>query len=193
ASDGSVAPGADRQFLNSTMDTLRTLAVETDGRAIVNRNDLVGGMRQIVRDVSAYYLLGYSSTNAPSDGKFHDITVRVKRRGVQVRSRKGYWALTHEEVARSLAPPRPALPPAVKAALASVENTTAAAARSRSIRTWIGTSRGENGKTKVTFVWEPLPRQLGERPASSDQPARVSGMAVGADGSPIFRGRLPDA
>ena len=41
ASDGSVAPGTDRLFLNSTMDTLRTLAVETDGRAIVNRNDLV--------------------------------------------------------------------------------------------------------------------------------------------------------
>jgi VWFA-related protein len=194
ASDGSIAPGSDRQFLNSTMDTLRTLAVESDGRAIVNRNDLVGGMKQIVRDVSAYYLLGYSSTNAPSDGKFHEIKVKVRRPGVQVRSRKGYWALTHEEVARSLAPPKPALPPAVKSALANVENTTSAAARSRSIRTWIGTSRGENGKTKVTFVWEPLPRQPGDRSSgSSDSPARVSVMAVGADGSPIFRGRVPDA
>jgi VWFA-related protein len=193
-SDGNVDPTTDRQYLNQTTDTLRTLAVETDGRAIVNRNDLVGGMRQIVRDVSAYYLIGYSSTVAPSDGKFHEIKVRVKKPGVQVRSRKGYWALTREEVARSLAPPKPALPPAVKSALANVENTTAAAARSRSIRTWIGTSRGENGKTKVTFVWEPLPRQPGDRASvSSDQPARVSVMAVAADGSPIFRGRVPDA
>ncbi|MGH9203693.1 MAG: VWA domain-containing protein, partial [Vicinamibacterales bacterium] len=78
--------------LNSTMDTLRTLAENTDGRAIVNRNDLAAGMKQIIRDSSAYYLLGYNSTQAPQDGKFHEIKVRVKRSGVQVRARKGYWA-----------------------------------------------------------------------------------------------------
>jgi VWFA-related protein len=192
ASDGSIGPNTDRQFLNATMDTLRTLAVDTDGRAIINRNDLVGGMKQIVRDVSAYYLLGYSSTIAPSDGKFHEIKVKVKRPGVQVRARKGYWALTHEEVVRSLAPPKPALPPAVKSALANVDNTSVAS-KSRAIRTWIGTTRGENGKTKVTFVWDPMPRPPGDRSAASDQPARVSVMAVATDGSPIFRGRTPDA
>ena len=47
-SDGNVNPQTDRVYLNQTMDTLRTLAVETDGRAIVNRNDLAGGMKQIV-------------------------------------------------------------------------------------------------------------------------------------------------
>ena len=51
-------------------------------------------MKQIMRDSSAYYLLGYNSSEAPTDGKFHDIRVRVKRPGVQVRARKGYWALT---------------------------------------------------------------------------------------------------
>jgi hypothetical protein len=191
-SDGNVDPGTDRAYLNQTTDTLRTLAVETDGRAIVNRNDLVGGMKQIVRDVSAYYLLGYSSTNAPADGKFHEIKVKVKRPGVQVRGRKGYWALTREELARSMAAPKPELPSAVKSALANVANS-AASARSRSIRTWIGTTRGENGKTKVTFVWEPVARLPGDRLATSDQPARVSVMAVATDGSPIFRGRVPDA
>src|SRR5262249_62095609 len=94
---------------------------------------------------------------------------------------------------RSIAPPKPGPPAAVKSALANVENS-AVAARSRSIRTWIGTSRGENGKTKVTFVWEPLPRQPGDRPSgSSEQPSRVSLMAVATDGAPIFRGRVPAA
>ena len=46
-------------------------------------------MKQIVRDSSAYYLLGYNSTQAPSDGKFHEIKVQVKRPGVQVRARRG--------------------------------------------------------------------------------------------------------
>ena len=70
------------------------LADNTDGRAIVNRNDLAVGMKQIIRDASGYYLLGYNSTQAPTDGKFHEIEVNVKRRGVDVRARKGYWAYT---------------------------------------------------------------------------------------------------
>ena len=87
--------------LQMTQDTLRSLADETDGRAIVNRNDLAPGLAQIVRDSSAYYLLGYNSTQAPTDGKFHEIKVRVKRRGVDVRARKGYWALTAEDTVRA--------------------------------------------------------------------------------------------
>jgi hypothetical protein len=43
-----------REYLNSTMDTLRALADNTDGRAIVNRNDMAGGLKQVVRDTSAY-------------------------------------------------------------------------------------------------------------------------------------------
>ena len=188
-SEPSVGSDMDRQYLNATMDTLRTLAENTDGRAIVNRNDLAAGMKQIIRDSSAYYLVGYSSTVAPSDGKFHEIKVRVKRPGVQVRSRKGYWALTAEETSRAMAPPKPGPPPAVTAALANVATST----RQRLIRTWVGTSRGENGKTKVTFVWEPTPKLAGDRAAPpGEQPSRVSVMAVGGDGSPYFRGRVPD-
>jgi len=191
-SDGNVDPATDRGFLSQTVETLRTLAVETDGRAIVNRNDLVAGMKQIVRDVSAYYLLGYNSSQTTADGKFHEIKVRVKRPGVQVRSRKGYWALTHEELALSTAAPKTPAPSAVTAALASVVNTSAAS-KARLIRTWLGTSRGENGKTRVTFVWEPMPRAPGSPPApDSQQPARVALMAVGGEGTPYFRGRVPD-
>ena len=192
ASDGSVGPGTDRLFLNSTMDTLRTLAVETDGRAIVNRNDVAGGMKQIVRDVSAYYLIGYNSSQAPADGKFHEIKVRVKRPGVQVRARKGYWALTPDEKAMSTRSPKAPVPTAVTAALANVANSSVTS-QSRAIRTWIGTSRGANGKTRVTLVWEPLPRRPGDPPLTdSQQPARVAVTAVGTDGAPYFRGRVPD-
>ena len=77
---------------NASLDSLRTLADNTDGRAIVNRNDLAAGMKQIMRDSSGYYLLGYNSTQAPTDGKFHEIKVKVTRRGLDVRARKGYWA-----------------------------------------------------------------------------------------------------
>jgi VWFA-related protein len=179
----------DTKYLNSTMDTLRVLAENTDGRAIVNRNDLDVGMKQIMRDSSAYYLIGYSSTQAPSDGKFHEIKVRVKRSGLQVRARKGYWALNAEQTARALAPPKAGPPKAVEEALAVVNRPS----RATVVRTWIGTSRGDNGKTRVTFVWEPVPRSPGDRArAASEEPARVSLMAVGSDGAPYFRGRVPD-
>lgn len=177
----------DQKYLAASIDTLRVLAENTDGRAIVNRNDIAGGMRQITKDSSAYYLIGYNSSQAPADGKFHEIKVRVKRPGAQVRARKGYWALNAEQTARALAPPKPALPKPVENAIAAVSTRPSSATV---VRTWLGTSRGENGKTRVTFVWEPIPKTPGDAAAArSDPPARVSLMAVGADGSPVYRGK----
>src|SRR5262249_47526027 len=179
----------DSKYLGATMDTLRELSENTDGRAIVNRNDLTAGMRQITRDSSAYYLIGYNSSQAPSDGKFHEIKVRVKRPGLQLRARKGYWALNAEQTARALAPPKPATPKPVENAINAVVARPSSASV---VRTWIGTSRGDNGKTRVTFVWEPIVRPPGDRAAASE-PARVSLMAVGPDGSPYFRGKVEGA
>ena len=177
----------DRDYLNSTMDTLRIMAEQTDGRAIVNRNDLTLAMKQIVRDASAYYLIGYSSASAPTDGKFHDIKVRIRRPGVQVRARRGYWAVSPADVERMAAvAAKPAPPKPVQNALASLAYPT----RMRVIRTWIGAERGENGKTRVTFVWE-ANRAPGAPARDTEQPARVSVTAVGTDGAPYFRGRVP--
>ncbi len=171
--------------LNSALDTLRSLAENTDGRAIINRNDLANGMRQIIRDSSAYYLVGYNSTQAPTDGKFHEIKVRVKRPGVQVRARRGYWAYTEADVRRATGVGSPAGPPsAVTKALAAIAPMT----NRRYIRTWLGTSPGADGKTKVTFLWEPLPPTPGSR---RDEPRRVSLLATTASGDIVYRGRVP--
>jgi len=176
---------SDRKMLGETLDTLHVLADETDGRAIVNSNDLDRGLRQAVSDASVYYLLGYNSTAAPTDGKFHEIKVRVKRPGVQVRARKGYWAYTAEDAERATAPPDPGPPPDVEEALASL----AVPSRGRLARTWIGTARGEDGKTKVTFVWEPLPRRAGDR-ENLGLPVKAQVTASGADQTLYFRGTV---
>jgi VWFA-related protein len=186
--DQNIGSSTDTTYLRSTMDTLRTLAFNTDGRAIVNRNDLTMGMKQIVRDTSAYYLLGYNSTSTATDGKFHEIKVKVNRPGVQVRARKGYWAYTAADAARALAPPKAEAPKAVDMAVAAIVTPS----RARVVRTWIGTERGANGKTKVTFVWEPVARVAGDAARATDAPARVSLTAVAPDGSPYFRGRVPE-
>jgi VWFA-related protein len=166
--------------LRQTQNTLRTLADETDGRAIINRNDLAKGMQQLVRDSSAYYLLGYNSTQSPSDGKFHEIRVRVKRPGLQVRARKGYWALTAVETAKAVAPPKPGPPAEVSKSLASISGGY----DRRVVRTWIGTAPGDAGKTKVTFVWEAVPL-----PPGSDRAAVGRVVLTALEGErPLFSG-----
>jgi VWFA-related protein len=169
--------------LRQTQDTLRILADETDGRAFVNRNDFGKAMKQIVADSSAYYLLGYNSSQAPQDGKFHEIKVRVKRPGADVRARKGYWALTAADTAR-VATPKPTTPPAVNRALSSIAEPS----RGRFVRTWVGTSRGENGNTRVTFVWEPIAALPGVR---RDNATAVSLIAASPDGETYFSGEVP--
>ena len=186
--DENVGPRQDRRTLRMTQDTLRSLADETDGRAIVNRNDLGPGLAQIVRDSSFYYLLGYNSARAPSDGKFHPITVRLKRRNVDVRARKGYWALTAEDIVR-VNTVTPDTPKSVQQALASIATSVQAG---KYVRTWLGTSRGEQGKTRVTLIWEPLPLSPGAR-RDQPKPGRVSLIAADAKGDLVFRGRVPDA
>ena len=175
AGQAAVSLTKNTQMLDTTMDTLRVLADETDGRAIVNSNDLDRGLRQIVRDTSAYYLLGYTSA-VTTDGKFHKLNVRVKRPGLQVRARNGYMALSAAEVERAIAPKKPGPPPAMTQALGTL--AVSAQQRRNPIRSWIGMSPGANGKTKISFVWSPTPAVPGTRREAA---ATVSLLAGGAN------------
>ena len=168
------------------MDTLRVLADNTDGRAIVNRNDLATGMKQIMRDASGYYLLGYTSTATPTDGKYNTIDVKVKRPGVEVRARKGYWAYTAEDVARASATAKAGPPAPVAAAL----NTIVDPSRDHAARFWTGTDLADGGQTRVMFVWEALASKDPAR--ANNMAARVVLTATAPDGRPLFRGRVPD-
>ena len=104
-------------------DNIITLATETDGLAIVNTNDLSGGMKRIADDLQAYYVLGYYTTNTRFDGGIRKITVRTKPAGKAIRARREYRAPTEAEIAalaqRGSASPAPggaaeaAGPPAV--------------------------------------------------------------------------------
>lgn len=126
----------DHAMLAGRLNSLRTLAEATDGLAIVNSNDLAGGLTRVVDDLSSYYLLGYYSTGK-LDGKFHSITVRVKRPGVQVRARRGYLAATVAEATATAA--RSA---AGRAAGAPPDAEPAAAAEARAVEAAVGSLAG---------------------------------------------------
>jgi VWFA-related protein len=174
----------DSRALRMTQDTLRSLSEETDGKAIVNRNTLEQGLTAVVRDASYYYLLGYNSS-AANDGKFHQIKVSVKRRDLNVRARRGFWAITPDDAVKA-STPTPEVAKPVQTALASIATPVQAG---KYVRTWLGTERGEGGNTRVTLVWEPLTFPPGDR---REPAGRVSLLAATGAGNVVFRGRAPE-
>jgi hypothetical protein len=115
----------DAARLRNRQEGLRELAVNTDGYAILNTNATDKALERVLQDTGAYYLLGYYSTNTKLDGRFRRLTVRVKRPGVDVRSRPGYLAPTEAELASTrvtalmngAAPGHTTIPPVVSRAL----------------------------------------------------------------------------
>jgi VWFA-related protein len=179
----AISARTDGRALRRTQSTLRLLAEQTDGEAIVNQNNFTRGLRQMLYDASSYYLLGYNSSLEATDGEFHEIEVRLKRPGLRVRAREGYWAVTVRDVERSLTTRAHEPPKAVDVALAALAEPR----RGRLVRTWVGTSRAENGRTRVTFAWEPT-----ESRGRRDSASRVLVTAMGDTGGAYFRGRVPE-
>jgi VWFA-related protein len=78
---------------NDPHSGLGELAEGTGGILIGNTNDLTGGFKRIDQDMRNYYMLSYVPKNDRFDGKFRNISVKVKRGGTDVAARKGYYAV----------------------------------------------------------------------------------------------------
>jgi len=76
----------------ASQDTLASLATDTGGRAFFDVNDLGGVYERVVQDSSAYYVLGYASTNQAKDGKFRRVKIKLARPDLRVEHRSGYYA-----------------------------------------------------------------------------------------------------
>lgn len=153
---GSVGFGGD--------DILRRIAYDTGGRAIVGTNDPERHLRSVMADASAYYLIGYTPTRRTNDGKFHEIKVRVKRRGVKVTARRGYWAASEKELTAAAEAAATPVNAALMTALAAISDSTS----TRAVTVWTGVSKGEGDQTRLTFTWEATPGS-----AATDRPARL--------------------
>ena len=78
-------------------DGSNNLASDSGGFTVRNTNDLSRGIQRIAVESQTYYLLGYSPTNGKRDGKFRKIDVKVARKGIDIRARKGYYAPSDEK------------------------------------------------------------------------------------------------
>ena len=89
--DQPVDPQQWKDFIRNSQDSLRVLAEETGGVAIVNQNDFDKGIKRIDAESSDYYILGYYSTNPDLTQRKRKIEIRVTRKGVtDVAQRKEY-------------------------------------------------------------------------------------------------------
>jgi len=79
-----------QRFVARTQDTLRVLAEQTGGRAIVNRNDFDQGLDQIDAETSDYYVLGYYSSNPDRTKRRRTVEIKVTRPGARVQHRTEY-------------------------------------------------------------------------------------------------------
>jgi VWFA-related protein len=125
ASPGLTPFAQDHARQTSRVQNLRTLAENTDGLAVVDTNDLATGLRKVVNDVSAYYLLGYYSTNTKLDGNYHRIQVKMKRPGLTVKARRGYFAPSEAAVAATKPTPASIAAAAAAAPVADALNALA--------------------------------------------------------------------
>ena len=76
----------------ATQETLSTLASDTGGKAFFDSNDFGGVFSQVQKDTSAYYVLGFTSTNPLKDGRYRHIKVQINRPDVRLEYRSGYYA-----------------------------------------------------------------------------------------------------
>ena len=66
--------------LQAQQETLTTLAADTGGTAFTDTNDFGEAFAKVTKDISSYYILGFTSTNPAKDGRFRRITVRLKNK-----------------------------------------------------------------------------------------------------------------
>ena len=92
---GAYSGGALLNNMNNnfaTQEMMGTLSSDTGGKAFFDSNDFAPAFAQVERDTSAYYAIGFRSTNPVRDGKYRKLTIKINRPGVKLEYRPGYYA-----------------------------------------------------------------------------------------------------
>jgi VWFA-related protein len=123
-----------------TIGTFQEFARATGGRAFFNGNDLAGAFLKASEDNAAYYVLSYYLDRAAKKSGWHKLAVKVRRGGVQVRARSGFFldqnTAKHAEYTE------------LQLALDSPLNSTAIAVTGK----WQQAVSAADGKQRVVFL-----------------------------------------
>jgi VWFA-related protein len=86
------ALGNNMQANFATQEVMATLSTDTGGKAFFDSNDFAPAFAKVEADTSAYYAVGFRSTNLARDGKYRKLTIKINRPGIKLEYRPGYYA-----------------------------------------------------------------------------------------------------
>ena len=87
---GALANNMNQNF--ATQEVMATLSSDTGGTAFFDSNDFAPAFAKVEADTSAYYAVGFHSTNPARDGKYRKLTVKIDKPGIKLEYRPGYYA-----------------------------------------------------------------------------------------------------
>lgn len=90
------------QLLFQRREGAELIAKQTGGFQVRNSNYYQ--LDRIMEDQSGYYLLGYRPTDETFNRRFHHIKAKVKRSGMSLRTRFGFFGVTEEDAERAKPP-----------------------------------------------------------------------------------------
>jgi VWFA-related protein len=76
----------------ASQEVMATLSSDTGGKAFFDSNDFAPAFAQVQRDTSAYYAIGFHSSNPARDGKYRKLAIKINRPGMKLEYRPGYYA-----------------------------------------------------------------------------------------------------
>jgi VWFA-related protein len=76
----------------NTQEVMATLSSDTGGKAFFDSNDFSPAFDRIQKDTSAYYVIGYHSTDLRRDGRYRRLSIKINRSDVKIEYRPGYYA-----------------------------------------------------------------------------------------------------
>src|ERR1017187_4835571 len=76
----------------ATQEVMAALSSDTGGKAFFDSNDFAPAFAQVQRDTSAYYAIGFRSSNPARDGRYRKLTIKINKPGIKLEYRPGYYA-----------------------------------------------------------------------------------------------------
>jgi VWFA-related protein len=188
------------RVMDMVEDQFDVLAKGTDGLAELNVKEMDRVAARIIGDTSAYYLLGYESTNTRQDARFRTITVKVNRPGVSVRSRPGYGGENVRVVRLAVDPTsmRPLMDSRITAAFSGIQRFDASSPVLLRTSAFSSSSEGASGGAMWVVGELALPQgqMNGARTevvvTSSTRNQVFSQILDGDDGNGAFDLRIPE-
>ncbi|WP_446741669.1 VWA domain-containing protein [Silvibacterium acidisoli] len=76
----------------NTQEVMATLSSDTGGKAFFDNNDFSPAFERVQRDTSAYYVIGFRSTDTRRDGRYRRLAIKLNRNDLKLEFRPGYYA-----------------------------------------------------------------------------------------------------